>query len=158
MAFPQNEAETIALYKLIQNRIGWRIVHLQTAFPDAVIENLNGARLTIEFEHVASNFERHGHNSNGCDLVVCWRNDWPDALLPVWALEDCAKEEARVVEELLNPVSRVVMDELHHYLRGMHRVRLGLMAEVTNLHDVNRLQAHINELQMEVYELKEANE
>jgi len=42
--------------------------------------------------------------------------------------------------------------------RGMHRVRLGLMAEVTNLHDVNRLQAHINELQMEVYELKEANE
>lgn len=132
--FPSNEAETIVLYKLVQKHLGWRIVHLQTAFPDAVIENHNGIRLTIEFEYLARGFKRHGHDfGSGCDLVICWRNDWPGAPLPVWALEDCAKEEARIVEELLNPVSRATMDELHHYLTIMHRDRLRLEGAIFNL-------------------------
>jgi hypothetical protein len=86
---PTNEAETIALYQAAQDRLRWRIVHLQTAFPDAVIENGQGKQLIAEFEHKARNFGYHGHDPTGCDLIICWRNNWPDAPLPVWALDEC---------------------------------------------------------------------
>lgn len=86
--YPTNEQETIELFKLAHDWHGWAIAHLQTAFPDAVIENAAGARLVVEFEHRARGFQAHGHDPAGCDLIVCWVNNWPDAPLPVWALAD----------------------------------------------------------------------
>jgi len=89
MIQPTNEAETIELFNLAGDLLGWHIVEFQSnRFPDAVIENASGQRLTAEFEHCARNFQAHGHDSMGCDLVICWANDWPDAPLPVWALKD----------------------------------------------------------------------
>jgi len=99
--FPTNEAETIALYKLIQNRVGWRIIELRTAFPDAVIQNGIGAQLAVEFEYVSKNFKKHKHAADKCDLIICWENNWENPAVPVWSLEDCAKEEAKVVAKLL---------------------------------------------------------
>jgi len=103
MTFPRNEAETIALYEIIQNRIGWRIVESQSnAFPDAILESDDGERLACEFEHLAKNFKKHGHPvDDSCDLIICWRDDWPEAPLPVMALEGCAKEEAKIIRGLL---------------------------------------------------------
>ena len=102
MAFPQNEEQTIQLFRLIQNRIGWRIVESQTnAFPDAVLESNDGERLTCEFEHLSRNFKKHGHSVDGCQLIICWQDDWPEAPLPVMALEDCAKDEAEIIRNLL---------------------------------------------------------
>lgn len=86
---PKNEAETIALFKLAEPVLGWHIVHLQTAFPDAIIESADGQRLVAEFEYLAANFKAHGHDPSGCNLVICWRDNWPGASLPVWALESC---------------------------------------------------------------------
>jgi len=91
--YPANEAETIALYRALEDRLAWRIVHLQNAFPDAVIEDREGRQLRAEFEFVASNFLEHGHDPTGCDLIICWRNDWPDAPLPVFALAEVMFEE-----------------------------------------------------------------
>lgn len=103
MAFPQNEQETIALFRIIQNRIGWWIVESQSnAFPDAVLESDDGERLACEFEHLAKNFHKHGHPvDDSCDLIICWQDDWPESPLPVMALEDCAEEEAKIVRGLL---------------------------------------------------------
>ena len=88
---PANEKEVIELYKLVQEQLGWRIVHLQTAFPDAVIENASGQQLVVEFEHTAKGFLWHGHDLTvtHCDLIICWANNWPDAPLPVWGLKEC---------------------------------------------------------------------
>ena len=103
MIFPSNERETIVLYKLIQNRIGWRIIEFQTnAFPDAILESDDGERLICEFEHLSGNYKKHGHPiDGGCQLVICWQDDWPDCPLPIMALEDCAKEEAKIIRALL---------------------------------------------------------
>lgn len=102
MGFPSNEAETIVLFRLLgQDRLGWRIAYLQTAFPDAVIENKRSQRLTVEFEYEAKNFKRHKHPADGCDLILCYRNSWPDAPLPVWALEDCLCEEAEKIGDVI---------------------------------------------------------
>ena len=95
--FPSNEAETITMYKLTQDKLGWRIVHLQTAFPDAIIENSGGQRLVVEFEYLAKNFKAHKHDKDGCDLIVCWHNNWSGAPLPVWALDERLAQEARLV-------------------------------------------------------------
>ncbi|HUG93991.1 MAG TPA: hypothetical protein VML55_24385 [Planctomycetaceae bacterium] len=38
-----------------------------------------------KFEHRSRKFREHGHDPAGCDLVVCWRHDWPDC--PVEVLE-----------------------------------------------------------------------
>lgn len=102
MEFPSNEAETIILYKLIQNRLGWRIKHLQTAFPDASIENQNGKILIAEFEYLANNFQSHGHDPSVCDLIICWHNDWIKSPLPVWALEEIVNKEAKIIHDLLS--------------------------------------------------------
>lgn len=84
---PRNEADTLALYETVQEYLGWQIVFKQVAFPDVVIENRNGIQLIAEFEYEARNFDWHGHPADGCDLIICWRNNWPGAPLPVWELE-----------------------------------------------------------------------
>ena len=85
--YPTNEKETIELYKLAQDKLGWHIVHLQGPFPDAIIENASGKQLVAEFEHKARNFKQHGHDPAGSDIIICWTNNWHDAPLPVWALD-----------------------------------------------------------------------
>jgi hypothetical protein len=32
----------------------------------------------IQFEYESRNFRDHGHPALGCDVVVCWRHNWPD--------------------------------------------------------------------------------
>ncbi len=121
--FPSNEAETIALYEVIQNRIGWRIVESQSnAFPDAILESDDGERLACEFEHLAKNFHKHEHPvDDSCDLIICWQNDWPDAPLPVMALEDCAEEEARIIGALLS--SSVPSSKYQHLKQKIQKLR-----------------------------------
>jgi len=104
--YPKNEAETIELYKTLQDDLGWRIVHLQGPFPDAVIENAQGKRLVVEFEYRARNFKTHGHDPKGCDLIVCWRNNWIDAPLPVWALDGLTIPIALLVKTINSKVEK----------------------------------------------------
>jgi hypothetical protein len=32
----------------------------------------------IEFEFKSRNFRDHGHSPQGCDIIVCWRHNWPE--------------------------------------------------------------------------------
>ena len=32
----------------------------------------------IEFEYESMNFQRHGHDPKGCDVIVCWRHNWAE--------------------------------------------------------------------------------
>ena len=102
--FPSNEAETITLFRLLQGKLGWRIIESQkNAFPDAVIENTKGRRLNVEFEFEDRNFRKHGHPvDDSCDLIVCWRARWENPPLPVWELQTHAKDEAMEVYCLLS--------------------------------------------------------
>ena len=60
---------------------------IQIAFPDAVV-TIDGTIYRVEFEYEASNFQAHGHDVRGCDVIICWQNDWPESVLPVVALEE----------------------------------------------------------------------
>jgi hypothetical protein len=36
---------------------------------------------------LSSEFRRHRHDANRCDLVVCWKHDWPECPVKVLELE-----------------------------------------------------------------------
>jgi|SRR5579859_3743801 len=86
---PSNEQEVILLFGAVARRLGFAILKLQTLFPDAEalreIEPGRWQRVFIEFEYESRNFLRHGHTTDKCHLIVCWRHNWPEC--PVELLE-----------------------------------------------------------------------
>jgi len=78
---PMEENGVIFLFGKLHDRMGIRIKAIRKGFPDAVGEVWIKDRLyprTIEFEFRSSDFKRHGHNPDKCDIIVCWEHDWRD--------------------------------------------------------------------------------
>ena len=79
---PTNEAGVIFLFGALAAELGFRVERLQAAFPDceAKREVVPGKweRVRIEFEFESRNFKEHRHDPDGCDVIVCWRHNWPD--------------------------------------------------------------------------------
>jgi hypothetical protein len=79
---PVNELGVVMLFARLAPQLGFDILAVQAAFPDceALREGATGRwqRVRIEFEFESRNFAAHGHPCDGCDLLVCWRHNWPD--------------------------------------------------------------------------------
>jgi hypothetical protein len=58
----------------------------------------NGSDVKIEFEFKSSNFIRHGHNPDECDVIVCWQNDWKNCPIEIIEL----KEEIKKLPKTIN--------------------------------------------------------
>jgi hypothetical protein len=37
----------------------------------------------IEFEYESRNFLKHAHKPGDCDLIVCWKQNWPECPVDV---------------------------------------------------------------------------
>lgn len=79
---PVNELGVVLLFGMMAKKLGYLVESVQTGFPDceAMREVAPGRwqRVKIEFEHVSRNFRRHGHASERCDVIVCWRHNWQE--------------------------------------------------------------------------------
>ena len=81
---PRSEQEVVALFGLMLPRLNRRFLinEVREQFPDCQAWEINGSAerklVRIEFELRASNFATHKHNERGCDLIVCWEDDWPN--------------------------------------------------------------------------------
>ena len=84
---PANEFETVVLFALLAGDLGYRIVSIGAAFPDALIERDN-QQMKIEFEYLSSNYLRHCHDRSEEITCICWRNDCDIAPVKVISLED----------------------------------------------------------------------
>jgi hypothetical protein len=88
---PVNEAGVLVLFGMMAIRLGFRILHVQAGFPDceALLEIEPGrwVKVRIEMEYRSKNFQMHGHDASGADLIVCWEHDWADCPLPVLELK-----------------------------------------------------------------------
>jgi hypothetical protein len=77
------------LFGAIAEKLGFKVLRVQAGFPDIealrMVEKDKLQRVRIEVEQESKNFLRHGHDPNGCDLIVCWEDNWPEA--PVEVLE-----------------------------------------------------------------------
>lgn len=78
---PVNELGVVLLFGMIALELGYRIEALQSGFPDCEAQRQvaphRWQRVHIEFEFESRNFRDHGHPLIGCDVIVCWRHNWP---------------------------------------------------------------------------------
>lgn len=96
---PTNEAGVAVLFGAAARDLGFSILHVQIGFPDCEamreVERGRCRRERIEFEFQSRNFLAHLHPVDGCDLIVCWENNWPDAPLEVLELKSAVEELMR---------------------------------------------------------------
>lgn len=86
---PINEQGVVYLFGLLADELGFQVEAVRTTFPDCEAKrsvDKRGQRwqkVRIEFEYQSSNFQAHGHDSDKCEVIVCWEHDWPDCPLEV---------------------------------------------------------------------------
>ncbi len=98
---PVDEQGVVLLFGMLAKELGYMVESVQKGFPDCEamrqIAPDRWQRVRIEFEFESRNFREHGHPSEGCDVIVCWRHNW----------EECPKhlevvELSRVIRSLAN--------------------------------------------------------
>ena len=93
---PVNEAGVVFAFGVLARRLGFVVHRVQTEFPDceAMRRMAKGQwqRVRIEFEYESRNFVKHGHDKNGCDLIVCWTHNWEGCPLEVVELRKVVGE------------------------------------------------------------------
>jgi len=88
---PVNEQGVVFLFGMVAKELGYMVEAIQIGFPDCEakrqVEGGRWQRVRIEFEFESRNYD---HPIDGCDVVVCWRHNWPDCPLhiEVIALQD----------------------------------------------------------------------
>jgi hypothetical protein len=84
---PTNEMGVVYLFGALSARLGFVVMRIQPEFPDCEAMRQVGKNrwqwVRIEFEHESRNFLKHMHPVKGCDLIVCWKHNWPECPLEV---------------------------------------------------------------------------
>ncbi|MGO8802434.1 homing endonuclease associated repeat-containing protein [Candidatus Binatus sp.] len=79
---PVNEQGVVFLFGVVARELGYMVEAVQAGFPDCEAKRQVASgrwqRVRIEFEFESRNFRDHGHPPDGCDVIVCWRHNWPD--------------------------------------------------------------------------------
>ena len=79
---PTNEGGVMFLFGVLAERLGFRVERIQTAYPDCEakreVRPVVWERVRVEFEFESRNFKDHRHDARGCDVIVCWRHNWPE--------------------------------------------------------------------------------
>jgi len=95
---PLNEQGVVYVFALVSRDIGFTVEAIGTAFPDCEakrqVDRKGGIweRVRVEFEYNSSDFSKHRHPMEGCDLIVCWKHDWPQCPLKVIELSEEIKK------------------------------------------------------------------
>jgi HNH endonuclease len=88
---PVNEQGVVLLFGMVAKELGYTVEAVQSGFPDCEakrqIAPQRWQRVHLEFEFESRNFRGHGHPVTGCDVIVCWRHNWPDCPPQIEILE-----------------------------------------------------------------------
>lgn len=92
-----NEQGVVYVFGMISHELGFLVESIRTAYPDCEgkrcvdTSRQRWEHVLIEFEYQSRNFLEHGHDSEGCDLIVCWIHDWLDCPIEVLELRSVIK-------------------------------------------------------------------
>lgn len=92
---PVNEQGVVFLFGRILEDLNMYIEEVRTKYPDCVARRYTGKgweRVYIEFEFKSSDFQKHEHDKNECNIIVCWEHDWHECPLEVIELKSLIKE------------------------------------------------------------------
>ena len=91
---PVNENGVVFLFGIVARELGFLVEAVQAGFPDCEAKRQVGSglwqRVRIEFEYESRNFRDHGHAADGCDVIVCWRHNWPECPPRLEVVELCS--------------------------------------------------------------------
>ena len=77
---PVNEQGVVYLFGLCHDVLDFKIRSIQTGFPDCTAERKLSTgeweEIHIEFEFESKSFAKHGHDPEGANMIVCWRDNW----------------------------------------------------------------------------------
>ena len=95
---PTNELGVVFLFGTVAKALGFMVIRLHPEFPDCEafreVEPGRWQWVRIEFEYESRNFLAHGHAVAGCDLIVCWKNNWEECPVEVVELSKVMREFA----------------------------------------------------------------
>jgi hypothetical protein len=78
---PVGEHGVVFLFGMVAREMGYRVEAVQTGYPDCLAKRRvalgEWQPVRIEFEFESRNFKQHGHDPDGCDVIICWRHNWP---------------------------------------------------------------------------------
>jgi hypothetical protein len=96
---PINEDGVIYLFGTVSYRLGFVVTLIQGAFPDChalrLVDVDRWQPVRIEFEYESRNFLRHLHDPSQCDIIVCWKHNWPECPLEVLELKQYLTADQR---------------------------------------------------------------
>jgi len=80
---PVSEMGVLALFAMLAEELGIVFECVGAGFPDIIAKRRDPKTgrhtpILIEAEFKSSNFVRHGHSPDGCNMVVCWLDDWAE--------------------------------------------------------------------------------
>lgn len=106
MCEPSCEQEVVVLFAMMSKHLQYYILGVwQDSFPDCEamrVESGGSVRqVKIEFQYKSKDFVSDGHNPNGCDVIVCWKDNWKDCPQNIEVLE-LSKE----VEKIKSPKTK----------------------------------------------------
>lgn len=89
---PVNEQGVIFLFAKYHKELGiYYLEGIRQGFPDAFGRRKIGRDayepVNIEFEFESMDFKRHKHDSNECDIIVCWKHNWNECPIEVIELK-----------------------------------------------------------------------
>ena len=87
---PINEMAVVFLFGAVARQLGFVVTRLQKEFPDCEalrqVDRERWQRILIEFEYESRNFLLHEHDVKGCNMIICWKHNWPECPLEVLEL------------------------------------------------------------------------
>jgi hypothetical protein len=96
---PINEQGVIHLFGMVGRELGFLVEAIGQGYPDCAAKRRTKRgrheryeAVKVEFEFKARNFEVHRHDPAGCDLIVCWENDWQGCPVEVLELKSAITE------------------------------------------------------------------
>ncbi len=86
---PINEQGVVFLFGMLSYELGFIVEAIHAAYPDCEAKRCvdrksqRWQKVSIEFEFLSRNFKEHGHDPDGCDVIVCWEHNWPECPIEV---------------------------------------------------------------------------
>jgi hypothetical protein len=104
---PVNEMGVVFLFGWMAPQLGYVVHRLQPEFPDCeAMRQVGEDRCQLvkaEFEYESRNFLKHMHDVKGCDLIICWRHNWPECPLEVLELRKVLSLQQSAFSQSLLP-------------------------------------------------------
>jgi len=120
---PINEQGVVFLFGKIAHEFGMYVELIRTGYPDCIAKRFIGKDrwedLRIEFEFRSSDFQRHKHDINGADMIVCWKHDWSECpkSIEILELSEEIKNLENITIEAPDKISRDSEYDMEDYLK-----------------------------------------